>query len=291
MEIWQYLLDNPNLGIFCGLFFGLIVGSFFNVAIHRVPLMLYREWHQQCKEFLEEYPSLEQEPKNINLFFPRSHCPHCKKSIPGWHNIPIISYLLLKGKCASCHAPISLRYPLVELLTAILFAFCVYSFGLNWQGLAAIFFCGSLIVLTMIDLDHQLLPDDITLGLMWLGLFVNIFNVFTDSTASLIGAITGYLSLWSVAKFYSFITKKEGMGHGDFKLLAALGAWLGWQNLPFIIIAASFLGALVGIGLILFKRHDHRKPIPFGPYLAGAGLLAFFWGPQIIHLYVNWILF
>lgn len=291
MEVGQYLIDHPSMIIFCAIIFGLIVGSFFNVAIHRIPLMLYRSWHSQCQEFIKEYPTIEEQPKELNLFFPRSHCTSCKKTIPFWHNIPLISYILLRGKCHFCHVPINIRYPIVELFTAMLFALCIFYFGFNWQGIAAMVFSGCLIILTFIDLDHQLLPDDITLGLMWLGLLLNTFGLFTDSHSALLGAIAGYLSLWTVAKLYAFFSKKEGMGHGDFKLLAALGAWLGWQNLPFIILCASFIGALVGISLILFYRHDHQKPIPFGPYLASAGIVALFFGPQIIDFYFNWILF
>lgn len=290
MDMWQYLLASPGLLLICGIVFGLMVGSFCNVAIHRIPVMLFREWRQQCDEFMAENPTVDTEPKQLNLFFPRSHCPSCKQSIPGWHNIPVISYLILAGKCAHCKTRIPLRYPLVELFTALLFAACIMTFGASWQTAFAMIFCGILVVLTFIDLDHQLLPDNLNLGLMWLGILINSNGIFTDLHSAVIGAVAGYLSLWTVATGFKLLTKRDGMGHGDFKLLAALGAWLGWHQLPFIILSASLIGAIVGITMIVCKRLASGQPIPFGPYLAGAGIVALFCGDTATTTYLNWIL-
>ena len=267
--------------LFYGLviFTGLSVGSFLNVVIYRLPLMMEKEWRQQCTEFLE----LESTDNNkkISLATPASSCPKCNHKIRAWENIPVISYLLLKGKCASCKAPISAEYPLVETVTAILSVIIAYHYGVSWQTLSALFFTWALIALTMIDFHKQLLPDNIVFPLLWLGILVNMFNTFVDLESSIIGAMAGYLVLWSVYHTFRILTGKEGMGYGDFKLLAALGAWMGWKMLPLIIVLSSFVGAAIGIAMIIFARHDKNIPIPFGPYLAIAGWIALLWGESI----------
>ena len=287
MTMLEYLTDNQGLAYLIIILFGLIIGSFYNVAIHRIPLMLFREWHQQCQEFLAENPTPPQLPPRFNLFVPRSHCPGCQQLIPGWHNIPLLSYLILQGRCAKCKTRIPCRYPLVELLSAASMVFMVWHFGFNYQGLAAIIFAGFLIILSFIDFDHQLLPDQLNLLLLWIGLVANCFTLFVDPTSAILGATIGYSGLWLFAHGYSLLTKKEGMGFGDLKLLAALGAWLGWQQLPFIILFASFSGAVVGIILIACKKQTRNKPIPFGPYLALAGLVAMTYGQAITNYYLS----
>ena len=264
---------------------GLIVGSFLNVLILRLPLMLQRDWKAQCSELL----GLEdgQEAETFNLLTPRSHCPRCRHGIRAWENIPLLSYLLLGGRCAQCGAAISPRYPLIELAAALMAVMAAVRFGVSPQALFAMALGWALLALAVIDLEHQLLPDDITLPFLWLGIALNFFNVFTDLHASVLGAILGYGALWSVYIVYKLVTGKAGMGHGDFKLLALLGAWLGWQLLPLIIISASILGAIIGLGMIIFRAHDKDIPIPFGPYLAIGGWLAMLWGPAILSLYLN----
>ena len=267
--------------LFYGLviFTGLSIGSFLNVVIYRLPLMLETEWRQQCTEFLE-LESTENN-KKFSLATPASSCPKCNHKIRAWENIPVISYLLLKGKCASCKAPISAEYPLVETVTAILSVIIAHHYGVSWQTLSALFFTWALIALTMIDFHKQLLPDNIVFPLLWLGILVNMFNTFVDLESSIIGAMAGYLVLWSVYHTFRILTGKEGMGYGDFKLLATLGAWMGWKMLPLIIVLSSFVGAAIGIAMIIFSRHDKNIPIPFGPYLAIAGLIALLWGESI----------
>ena len=273
------------------LLFGLLVGSFLNVVIYRYPIMLQLGWRKECKEFLDEDLDINIElpetphDKNFNLAFPRSHCPACKTLIPAWHNIPVLSWLLLKGKCHNCGTTISIRYPAIELLTGLISAFLVFHFGLSYETAAALLFSWCLICLTFIDIDHQLLPDGITLPLLWLGIAVNSFHYFVDLQSAVYGAIFGYLSLWSVYWLFKLITGKEGMGYGDFKLLAALGAWTGWQQLPTIIILSSLVGALLGTLSIILAGKDKNKPIPFGPYLAIAGWIAFIWGDAIQNYY------
>lgn len=272
------------------LIFGLLVGSFLNVVIYRLPQMLFAGWRNECREFIaqEEGKELEESEKEVfNLAVPRSHCPHCKTPIKAWQNIPIISYLLLRGKCNHCKTPISIRYPLVELFTGLITAFCIFTFGLNNAGYMAVLLTWCLIVLTMIDIDHQLLPDNITLPLLWGGVIANSFGLFTDLQSSVYGAAAGYLSLWSVYWVFKLLTGKEGMGFGDFKLLGALGAWIGWQMLPLIIILSSLVGAVIGISTIVFAGKDKSKPIPFGPYLAIAGWIAFMWGEIIVQRYLQ----
>ena len=270
------------------LILGLLVGSFLNVVILRLPVMMERDWQQQCCELLElDDPESNKEKELFNLLTPRSHCPGCKHQISAIENIPVISYLFLKGKCKKCGNKISLRYPLIELVSALSAVIVAYYFGVSYQAMFAVCLTWALIALSMIDFDHQLLPDDITLPLLWLGIIINIFSTFTDIESSVLGAIFGYVSLWSVYIIFKIVTGKEGMGHGDFKLLAVLGAWFGWQLLPLIIILSSLVGAVIGISLMLFKSHDRNTAIPFGPYLAIAGWISMLWGPYIMSAYLN----
>jgi len=261
------------------------MGSFLNVVIHRLPKMMEREWRHQCAE-LNEQQTEDLAP--YNLVIPRSACPHCGHRISALENIPVISYLLLRGKCKGCGAAISLRYPIVEALSGILSAYAAWHFGFGLAGLGALLFIWALIALTFIDFDTQLLPDSITLPLLWLGLLLNIYGKYTDGLQSaVIGAAGGYLALWSVYWLFKLATGKDGMGFGDFKLLAAIGAWLGWQMLPLVILLSSLVGAVVGIVLIVAARHGRSVPIPFGPYLAGGGLIALFWGQTLTHSYLQ----
>ena len=272
----------------CALVVGLLVGSFLNVVIYRLPLSMLAKWKDECQEFLDNHKHDENiSDKDLNIVFPASHCPICKADIKPWHNIPVLSYLLLKGRCANCQSTISTRYPIIELCTGLLSAFCIYHFGFTYEGGLALILTWSLVSLTMIDVDHQLLPDSITLPLMWIGLIANSFSLYTDLESALYGAVFGYGILWTVYWVFKILTKKEGMGFGDFKLLAALGAWMGWQSLPLIIILSSFVGAIVGIAGILIQGRDKNVPIPFGPYLAIAGWIAFFWGEQITQSYLQ----
>lgn len=273
-----------GLAVMAGLL-GLCIGSFLNVVIHRLPKMMEREWQVQCAELRGETLP-DEEP--LTLARPGSRCPACGHRISALENIPIISYLLiLKGKCAGCSAPISARYPIIETLTALLSAYTVWHFGPTIQAAGALLLVWALISLAMIDFDTQLLPDAITLPLLWLGLAFNLGTTYTDLATSVIGAMAGYLALWSVFWLFKLATGKEGMGYGDFKLLAALGAWLGWQMLPTIILLSSVVGASVGIALIVFGRHGRNIPIPFGPYLAAAGGIALFWGPELTEGYLG----
>lgn len=265
--------------------FGLIVGSFLNVVIYRLPIMLQREWAQQCAE-LSGQPIESQEIFNLSV--PRSRCPHCGHLITALENIPILSYLFLLGRCRGCREKISLRYPTVELLTALLSVFVAWHFGFTWQLAAALIFTWAILAASVIDLDHFLLPDNITLPLLWLGLFSNLFHLYTDLPSAVIGAMIGYLSLWSVYWGFKLLTGKDGMGAGDFKMTAMLGAWLGWQLLLQIILVASLLGSIVGIGLILFGKHDKNVPIPFGPYLAFAGWVNLLWGEPLKQVLQGW---
>ncbi len=280
------LLDLPPLvlALAAGIL-GLCVGSFLNVVIHRLPLMMEREWQAQCADLRGEALA---ETTPFNLIVPRSRCPRCGQEIGALDNIPLFSYfVLLRGKCKHCQARISLRYPLVEALTGLLSAAVVWHFGAGWLALGALCLTWALITLALIDLDTQLLPDSITLPLLWLGLAFNLDGHFTDQGSAVIGAMAGYLALWSVFWLFKLATGKEGMGYGDFKLLAALGAWLGWQMLPAIILLSSVVGALVGIALIVLARHGRNVPIPFGPYLAAAGLLVLFYGQELTQTYLG----
>lgn len=266
--------------------FGLAVGSFLNVVIHRLPRMMERDWRAQCAE-LAGQALPPQEP--LSLWRPRSRCPHCGHLIGALENIPLLSYLLLKGRCRACHQPIGLRYPLVEALTAVLFGYAAWRFGFTLAAAGAGLFLAALVALTFIDADTQLLPDAITLPLLWAGLLINLNGTFVPLADAVIGAAAGYLALWLVYWAFKLATGKEGMGHGDFKLLAALGAWLGWQMLPLIILLSSLVGAAVGVALILLARHGRHKPIPFGPYLAAAGVIALFWGQHLNRAYLGLI--
>lgn len=269
----------------CLLLLGLVVGSFLNVVIYRLPLMMEARWRRDCCELLEVDPGKADPP--LNLATPNSHCPHCKAAIRPWQNIPVVSYLLLGGKCANCGAGISLRYPAIELVTGLMTMALAWYFGVSWALLGAMLFTWALIALTLIDVDHQLLPDDITLPLLWLGLAFNLGGTYVSLQDAVIGAMAGYLLLWSVYWLFKLLTGKEGMGFGDFKLLAALGAWLGWQALPLIILLSSLVGAVVGIALMIIKRRGREIPIPFGPYLAMAGWIALLWGDVIMGRYLG----
>jgi leader peptidase (prepilin peptidase) / N-methyltransferase len=280
------LAQSPAIYIALALLLGLLIGSFLNVVIYRVPIMLEREWRAQSAEPPAEPP--------FNLLVPRSACPNCKARIRAAHNVPLLSWLLLRGRCAQCQAPISVRYPIVELLCGLLSAAVAWKFGFCWQGLAALLVTWYLIALTGIDLDHQLLPDSLTLPLLWAGLLSSLWwtpgnthSLPVSPTASITGAVAGYLSLWSVYQLFKLATGKEGMGYGDFKLLAALGAWLGWRMLLPIVLCSAAVGAVVGIGLIISKRRDRGIPIPFGPFLAAAGWLAMMWGPEWVAGYLG----
>jgi len=261
------------LGLLC---FGLVVGSFLNVVIYRLPLMMERRWRQDCCELLEVAQEKQEGP--LNLATPNSHCPSCKAAIKPWQNIPVLSYLLLRGKCANCAEPISARYPILELVTGLMTLALACRFDLSPALFGAALFTWALIALTMIDIDHQLLPDDITLPLLWLGLLFNLDATYVSLSDAVLGAVVGYLSLWSIYHVFKLLTGKEGMGYGDFKLLAALGAWLGWQMLPEVILMSSLVGAICGIALMFAKRRGREVPIPFGPYLAIAGWLALLLG-------------
>lgn len=282
MSFIALLQETPNfLVIFIGII-GLMVGSFLNVVIYRLPKMMERSWQQQCSELRDE--EIKTLPK-FNLATPRSVCPHCNHKISVLENLPIISYLALWGRCSRCRNPISIRYPIVELFTALMSGFVAWHFGFTFITFAALFFVWALIALAFIDIDTQLLPDDITLPLVWIGLLVNMYGGFTDINSAVIGAVAGYLSLWSVYWGFKLITGKEGMGYGDFKLLAAIGAWLGWSILPLVILCSSLVGTVAGIGLMIAAKLKKSIPIPFGPYLVGGAFIALFWGQQINHAY------
>ena len=299
-SIISYLTDNPDYFTGVIFLFGLIFGSFFNVVIYRLPLMMHLEWLENCREFVKELYGelpkiLQQQPKDLpappfNIAKPDSTCPKCGHKIRWYENIPLISYAYLRGKCSNCKSHISLRYPVIELVTGILSAVAAYHFGFGWQRAAALLFTWSLICMTMIDFDHKLLPDQLTLPLLWLGLLVNSQNMFTDLQSAVVGAAIGYLCLWSLYWTFKLLTGKEGMGYGDFKLLAALGAWMGWQPLLLILVLSSLVGASVGLSLILIKGRDKNIPIPFGPYLAAAGWITFYWGDQIMQAYQRYFI-
>ncbi|MDP3540628.1 MAG: A24 family peptidase [Azonexus sp.] len=265
---------------------GLCVGSFLNVVIHRLPKMMEQEWHAQCADLRGEEPPTE---PSLSLAKPRSRCPACGHGITALENIPVLSFLLLKGKCSGCGIAISPRYPIIEIFTGLISAYTAWHFGPTIQTAGALLLVWSLIALSAIDLDTQLLPDAITLPILWLGLAFNLANVYSDLSSAVLGAMAGYLALWTVFWLFKLVTGKEGMGYGDFKLLAALGAWLGWQMLPAIILLSSVVGAVVGITLIVVARHGRNVPIPFGPYLAAAGTIALFWGPQMTRNYLGLI--
>lgn len=285
------LAASPTLLLTLTGVFSLMVGSFLNVVIHRLPMMMERQWQSEARAWLQSrggnLDHAEEVQGPYNLVIPRSACPACGHRITALENIPLISYLFLRGKCASCGARISPQYPLVEMATALLSMAVVWHFGVTWVAAAALLLTWALIALTVIDLRTTLLPDVITLPLLWLGLVLNLGGLFTDATSSLLGAVFGYLSLWLVYHAFRLLTGKEGMGYGDFKLFAALGAWLGWQMLPLIILLSSLVGAVVGLVLIAVLGRDRNLPIPFGPYLAAAGWIALLWGDTIVQTYLG----
>ncbi len=284
-EVLQLLAGQPLLFGAVAALFGLVVGSFLNVVVHRLPVMLERQWRRQCAELAGTTPVAEEDP--YSLVRPRSRCPHCGHAIRAIENIPVLSYLWLRGKCSQCGQGISWRYPAVEILTGLLSFMVAWHFGIGLVAMAALLFTWTLVALAFVDLETQYLPDNLTLPLLWLGLLVNLDNGFVPLSQAVIGAIAGYLSLWLVFHGFRLITGKEGMGYGDFKLFAAFGAWLGWQQLPFIILAASLIGALTGLAMILWRGFDRRLPIPFGPFLCAAGWVALLWGPQITQAYLR----
>jgi leader peptidase (prepilin peptidase)/N-methyltransferase len=272
------------------LFLGLSFGSFLNVIAYRLPKMMERDWKLECHEFLEmDPPDLDDKLLSLNLATPASACPNCGHKIRFWENIPVISYLLLRARCSSCATAISIQYPVVELLTGLASVVVAYTFGVTIQTVAALIFTWVLIALTLIDLKKQLLPDSITIPLLWSGILLSLFNVFTDLNASVIGAIAGYMLLWSVYQLFKLLTKKEGMGFGDFKLLAALGAWAGYSYLPQIILISSVVGSIIGISMLAFGKTKQQQPIPFGPYLAIAGWIALLWGETINTTYLSFL--
>jgi len=279
-----YLLATQKLYFYITIaVLGLAVGSFCNVVIYRLPIMLHNLWHDECLDFLKQkFPA---KAKIFNLFTPRSHCANCKQQISMWQNIPLLSYVLLRGKCSNCQEKISWRYPLVEVLSCVLSLAVAYKFGCSWQTAAGLLLTWILLMLVFIDFSHQLLPDSLTLGLLWLGLFANAFHLFVSPEQAIFGAICGYSSLWLIATAFKFLRKQEGMGHGDFKLLAMFGAWMGWQVLPAIVFISALVGLLIGISLIVCRKHKYSAPMPFGPYLALAGWMVFFLGPNFFTWY------
>ena len=285
MSVIQLLAANQAAFVLLVLMLGLLVGSFLNVVIYRLPVMMQRDWRQQAREILE----LPEEPKQdtFNLLLPNSCCPNCGHQIRPWENIPVVSYLFLRGKCSRCTAPISKRYPLIELACGLLSGYVAFHYGFGWQAAGMLMLTWGLLAMSMIDCDHQLLPDALVLPLLWLGLIANLFGVFTSLEDALWGAIAGYLSLWSVYWLFKLLTGKEGMGYGDFKLLAMLGAWGGWQILPLTILLSSLVGAVLGVLMLRLRNQETSTPIPFGPYLAIAGWIALLWGDQITGTYLH----
>jgi leader peptidase (prepilin peptidase)/N-methyltransferase len=292
--IYDAFAASPLLFVAAVFLLSLLIGSFLNVVIHRLPIMMERDWRAQCAELANE-PAAELPEGRFDLIAPRSRCPSCGAPIAAAQNIPVLSYLLLRGRCANCKARISPRYPAVELLTAVLAALAAWRFGFGWEAAAAMLLTFCLVAISAIDIDHQIIPDSISLPLLWIGLFLSLWHpvagaevLFIDPKNAIVGALAGYLSLWSVYHLFRLLTGKEGMGYGDFKLLGALGAWLGWKMLPLIILLSALVGAVVGLALIAFRRHDRNVPIPFGPYLAAAGWVALVWGGQIVDWYLGY---
>jgi leader peptidase (prepilin peptidase)/N-methyltransferase len=284
------LLSDPAAAAFLAAVLGLAIGSFLNVVIHRLPKMMERQWRMECAELTDTTTNAVAEKPveaRYNLFVPRSRCPACAQPITALQNVPVISYLVLGGKCAGCKVHISARYPFVELLAGLLAGYAAWRFGFTLAGAGALLFVFAMIALAFIDLDTFYLPDNITLPLLWAGLLLNLATTYVDLPSAVIGAACGYLALWSVFWLFKLVTGKEGMGYGDFKLLAAIGAWLGWQMLPLVILMSSLVGALIGISLMIFARHGRETPIPFGPYLAIAGMIAMFHGPALNRHYLN----
>ena len=279
-----FFTELPILWLVVATIIGLLVGSFLNVVIQRLPIMLERGWRRDCQEFLEITSSTPSEV--YNLVTPRSACPHCHTPIKAWQNIPVISWLWLRGKCRHCQHKISIQYPLIELTSGLFTLLAAWHFGVSATTIAAWIFTWILLSAAIIDLKTTLLPDNLTLPLMWLGILLALSGVGTSVTLenAVIGAVGGYLTLWSIYWLFKLLTSREGMGYGDFKLLAALGAWLGWQQLPMVLLLSAGVGAIVGIGMILFLKHDKRIPIPFGPYLASAGLLSYYLGDTLLKM-------
>ena len=287
--LFDYLQASPIAFIVLTAVLGLLIGSFLNVVIYRLPVMMDREWRAACEDTLSPHSTMagtQTEPP-FNLITPHSQCPKCKHAITALENIPVLSYVRLKGRCSECGVSISLRYPLIEVLTATLSAIVAWHFGFGWTAGAALLLTWALIALSFIDFDHQLLPDSITLPFLWIGLTLSLFTIYVDSFNSIIGALTGYLTLWIVYMLFKVLTGKEGMGHGDFKLLAMLGAWLGWKSLLTVVLLSSLVGAIVGISLVLLRGRDKNIPIPFGPYLAAAGWITLLWGDDITRVYLR----
>ena len=285
--IVDFLVDSPWVFLTIVAALSLCIGSFLNVVIYRVPLMLKHDWTEQCQVFLEQK---EQEaPQPVTLSTPRSHCPSCKKNIPFWANIPLFGYILLRGKCHECKKPISFRYPLIEFITAVASLYVAASFGVSWLTLAALVFTWVSIALVVIDINEQLLPDNIILPMVWIGLLLSLTGMFSDVQSSILGATGGYLVFWLVAWLFKKIRGISGMGHGDFKLLAMIGAWLGWQVLPLVIIISSLLGTIGSIITLVLKRYHYETPLPFGPYLAIAGWVAMFFGADILSWYWSFV--
>ena len=293
----ELFAESPWLFVAVVFAFCLVIGSFLNVVIHRLPLMMERDWREQCEEMMQNPPEVELPQGRFNLVVPRSRCPSCGTMIKAWQNIPVISYLLLGGRCGKCRKSISARYPVVEMLTAVLAAMCAWRFGFGWEAAMAIVMTLALVPIALIDADTQLIPDSIVLPLMWIGLAMSLYypmagadTLFLSPSEAIIGAMAGYLSLWSVYWMFKLVTGKDGMGYGDFKLLAALGAWLGWQQLPMIILMSAVVGAVVGIALMASRKHERSVPIPFGPYLAAAGWITMLWGDVIKNTYLDTML-
>ncbi|NQV86271.1 MAG: prepilin peptidase [Woeseiaceae bacterium] len=290
----ELMSESATLFIAVVFAFSLLIGSFLNVVIYRLPVMMEREWRDQADELLKTPAEQDLPEGRFDLVMPRSRCPSCGTLITAWRNIPIISYLFLRGRCAACKAPISIRYPVVELLTALLAAIAAWHFGAGWEALMAIVLSITLVAIAMIDADTQLIPDSIVLPLMWLGLAMSLFHpmpgadsLFISPRDAIVGAMAGYLTLWSVFWLFKIATRKDGMGYGDFKLLAALGAWLGWQQLPMIIMMSAVVGTVINVTMIVAKGKDRSAPIPFGPYLAAAGWITMLWGETIKNTYID----
>lgn len=284
MELLTVLKENTTFFLIVVGLFSLLVGSFLNAAIYRIPIMLQHGWREECEELIggDSYIANSEMNKKFNLFVPRSQCPSCGHMITALENIPVISYLFLKGRCSSCKTHISMQYPFIEIATALLSIFIAWKIGFGWQVLAALVFTWTLITLALIDAKTMLLPDNLTLPLMWLGIAVNYNELFVSLQSSVLGAMIGYMSLWTLFQVFRLVTGKEGMGYGDFKILAAIGAWGGWQILPFTVFFASLLGAVIGILMMTIQKQKESQPIPFGPWLALAGFIGFIWRDDVI---------
>ena len=289
----ELFTQSPGIFIAVVFAFALMIGSFLNVVIFRLPLMMQRDWREQCEELAKEPPPDIPEGR-FNLVVPRSRCPSCGAEIKAWQNIPVLSYLLLGAQCANCRESISIRYPLVEIFTAVLAGICAWRFGFGWEALMAIGMTCTLVAISLIDADHQLIPDSVVMPLLWVGLVMSLWyplagaeTLFISPREAIVGALAGYLSLWSVYQLFKLVTGKEGMGYGDFKLLAALGAWLGWKALPTIILMSAIVAAVIGVVMIVFRGRDRQLPIPYGPYLAAAGWITMLWGESIKNTYLD----